>query len=77
MITPLGQRLIERGVVQGRELQSRDFVLRSLIKRFGPVPPTISEQLDKIDDLQRLDALWDRAMSVADLQEFVQALEEG
>lgn len=77
MITPLGQRLIERGVVQGQKLQSRDYVLRSLIKRFGSVSPTISEQLDKIDDLQRLDALWDLAMSVADLPKFVQALEEG
>ncbi len=74
MITPLGQRLIERGVAQGRELQSRNDIVRVLIKRFEPVPPAVGERLAQIDDIQRLDDLLDLAISATSLQEFAQAL---
>jgi len=71
MITPLGQRLFDKGVGQGR----RDAVLGVLTKRFGPLPASAEKRLTSVEDLQQLGALFDSALSADSLEEFMQALE--
>lgn len=71
MITPIGQRLIERGIEQGR----RQDVLDVLGERFGTLPPSLSDQLAGIADVERLRKLLRTAVSAPSLEEFAQAME--
>ncbi len=52
----------------------RQAVLRVLRSRFSPLPPQVEERLARVDDLQRLDALVDVALSAQNVEEFTQAL---
>jgi hypothetical protein len=78
MATSIGQQLIERGVeqglAQGRAEGKRDDVLKVLTKRFGAVPAALGEQLEQVNDVERLDALLDAALAAQSLEEFVQTL---
>lgn len=85
MSTNLGQRLIERGIERGRQegrqegieqglRMGRQAVLRVLRSRFSPLPPQVEERLARVDDLQRLDALVDVALSAQNVEEFTQTL---
>jgi hypothetical protein len=78
MATSIGQQLIERGfeqgLAQGRAQGTRDGVLKVLTKRFGAVPAAWSEQLQQVNDVERLDALLDAALATQTLEEFVQTL---
>jgi hypothetical protein len=78
MATSIGQQLIERGfeqgLAQGRADGKRDDVLKVLTKRFGAVPAALGEQLEQVNDVERLDALLDAALAAQSLEEFVQTL---
>ena len=74
MATSLGQQLVERGFEQGLAQGKRDDVLKVLTKRFGAVPPALGEQLQQVNDVERLDALLDAALAAQSLEEFVQSL---
>jgi len=71
MITPLGQRLLDKGTERGR----REDVLQILTERFGPLPTFVEKRLTRVDDIQRLRMLLSRSISAQSLDEFVQALE--
>ncbi len=71
MITPLWQRLFDKGFQQGQ----REAVLSVLMKRFGPLPASVEKRLTRVDDVQRLKMLLSRSISAQTLDEFVQALE--
>ena len=43
-------------------------------KRFGAVPAAWSEQLQQVNDVERLDALLDAALAAQSLDEFEQTL---
>jgi len=75
MITPIGQRLIERGVAQGRESERRDAVLDALDRRFRLLPVAVKERLARVEDLQQLKELFDSALSANSLDEFMQSLQ--
>ena len=86
MSTNLGQRLmergLERGIAQGRQegieqglRMGRQAVLRVLSSRFSPLPSQVEERLGRVDDLQRLDALVDVALSAQNVEEFTRALD--
>ena len=70
MATNLGQQLLDRGWAAAK----RDDVLKVLTKRFGAVPPVLSEQLQQVNDVERLDALLDAALAAQSLEEFVKTL---
>lgn len=44
-------------------------VLRILSKRFGPLPPPVSQKVERISSVTRLQNLFDRALEVGSLQE--------
>ncbi len=71
MITPLGQRLLNKGVEQGQ----RRAVLQVLTERFGTLPESAEKQLAPVEDSQRLDALLSKALTASNVNEFMQALE--
>jgi len=86
MSTSIGQRLMERGLKRGRQegrqegieqglRMGRQAVLRVLRSHFSPLPPQVEERLARVDDLQRLDALVDVALSAQNVEEFTQALD--
>jgi len=71
-------RILLRGREQGQQeglRVARQAVQRVLIQRFGPLPSSITMQLDQVGDPQRLEMLLDTAFSVNSLEEFAQALQ--
>jgi hypothetical protein len=74
MGTTLGQRLLERGREEGQREGLEQAILRVLTTQVGPVPSAVCDQIARVEDLQRLEALLDRAMAAQSLEEFTQAL---
>jgi len=71
MITPLGQRLFDKGVGQGW----RAAILEELNERFGSLPPSLEKQLAPLEDSDRLKELFHIARTASSLAEFTQTLE--
>jgi len=71
MITPLGQRLFDKGVGQGW----RAAILEELNERFDSLPPSLEKQLAPLEDSDRLKKLFHVARTTSSLAEFTQALE--
>jgi hypothetical protein len=70
-------RILLRGREQGQQeglRVARQAVRRVLIQRFGPLPSSITMQLDQVGDPQRLEALLDVALSASALGEFESVL---
>lgn len=72
MTTGIGEMLLERGAIATK----REYTLKTLERKFGAVPPQVSERLLQVGDSERLDALFDGAMSVDSLQEFAALLDQ-
>ncbi len=73
MTTSIGQLLIERGIEQGIErgrTVARNAVLAVLAKQFGAVPAEVSDRIARVDDLDELNTLHDRALAAMSLDEF-------
>ena len=75
MITPIGQRLIERGIERGIEQARQQAVLDVLTERFGTLPPSLAAQLAGVGDVERLRALLKTAVTARSVEEFTRALE--
>ncbi len=71
MVTPIGQRLFNKGIERGQ----RRAVLQALTERFGNLPESAEKQLASVEDSQRLDALLSKALTASNVNEFMQALE--
>jgi hypothetical protein len=70
MSTSIGQRLIDRGIVQARQQD----VLVVLTRRFGAPPAAIAEQIAQIEDAQRLQMILGAAATAASLDAFARDL---
>jgi len=71
MVTPIGQRLFNKGIERGQ----RRAVLQVLTERFGTLPESVERQLTQVEDSQRLDALLSKALTASSVNEFMQTLE--
>lgn len=70
------QMIIERGIEQGAKRNAIENILDLLDRRFGASnAPDLSQQLETIDDLQQLKALFHEAIDVAHLENFMQVLQ--
>ncbi len=61
----------KEGRKEGEALGFRREIARVLARRFGAVPPELAARLEAIQDLDLLDALADRAATVADPDELL------
>ena len=67
----------EQGIQQGAQETTRKLILATLAFRLEPeVVQTFKPVLDAIDDLQRLEQLFNAAMQVETPDEFTQTLNE-
>ena len=70
------ERGIEQGIEQGAKRTAIENILDLLNHRFGASnTPDLNQQLETIDDLQQLKALFHEAIDVEHLENFIQVLE--
>ncbi len=65
------QQMLERGTVRGQIQEARNTLQRLLVKRFGPLPETVVQRIQAVEDLERLRNAVDRVYqmtSVAELE---------
>ncbi len=65
---------IEQGIERGKVEGQRDYILRTLTRRLGPVPVALQEALAQVSDLAQLDALFDAALTVERIEDFAALL---
>jgi flagellar biosynthesis/type III secretory pathway protein FliH len=65
---------IQQGMEQGKVAGQRDYILRTLARRLGPVPVALQEDLAHVSDLAQLDALFDAALTVERIEDFAALL---
>ncbi|MBI2875629.1 MAG: DUF4351 domain-containing protein [Candidatus Tectomicrobia bacterium] len=73
----IAESLIEEGKELGKELglqqgilqAKQEDILRLLRAKFGPLPPAIEEQIEALRDVNRLDALLEKILTVRSLEE--------
>jgi flagellar biosynthesis/type III secretory pathway protein FliH len=69
---------IEQGLAQGLERgrveKSHAYIVRTLARRFGTVPAPLQERLEQVTEQDRLDALFDAALSVERIEDFAALL---
>ena len=53
----------------------RGMLLKILVRRFGPLPPSLDADLARLSDVARLEALVDAALDESSLPAFIQGLE--
>ncbi|MFP5285890.1 MAG: DUF4351 domain-containing protein, partial [Thermoanaerobaculia bacterium] len=63
------QEGLRQGRREGQVEALQTAVLRLLSKRFGPLPSPVSERVERISSLPKLQTLLDRALEVGSLQE--------
>lgn len=66
MATSIGQSLLERGRITGKQ----EYLTKVLTRRFGIVPQDLASRLLDVGDEEQLDSLLDAAHSARDLDEF-------
>ncbi len=69
-ITSVERLAIERGELKGELKANRARILEILQVRFGEVPDDLSEKLDWIEEVERLEDLFRQAITIASLEEF-------
>lgn len=67
--TDLGQKLIEKGRQEERAASRRATLLRQLRAKFGAVPDEVARRVEAEVDISRLDALLDRILTAASIEE--------
>jgi hypothetical protein len=70
MAQTIAQAYIEEGQLMGRVRQLRADVRRLLTIRFGALPDAVTQQIDSVEDLARLDGAFEQAARVQTLAEF-------
>jgi hypothetical protein len=68
------RRAIEKGLQQGIVQATREGVLEVLHLRFIEPPPTLREQIQRLDDLAALKGLHRKAVTAGSLEEFEQEM---
>jgi hypothetical protein len=68
------RRAIEKGLQQGIVQATREGVLEVLHLRFTEPPPTLREQIQRLDDLAALKGLHRKAVTAGSLEEFEQEM---
>ena len=65
----IAEALREEGHAEGFVESARSTLLRQLRKRFGAVPQTIADRIEKTSDLEQLTAWLDRFVTAESLEE--------
>ena len=68
------QEGLQQGIQQGRQEEGRRMLLGLLTERFGPLPQTLVERIEAIQEASRLEALARAVLRTPDLQSFEQLL---
>ena len=55
----------------GREMQTKEGILRLGIRRFGPADQTVADSLQNIADLERLERIYDRILDASNWQDLL------
>ena len=76
-ITSVERIGIEKGLEQGMLTDRREMVLEALDERFGEVPSSISDVINRIEDKDMLRQLHRQAIGSTSLEEFQQSLNGG
>lgn len=63
------QELLGRGEARGHVREYRGNLRMLLEERFGPVPEALAQQIEALEDLERLRALFRRALQINSLSE--------
>ena len=66
---------MEKGMEKGFLRKSREALLRILKARFGAVGEAISEKVEKMDSIEQLDSLIEKAATCSSLEDFEKGLE--
>ncbi len=74
MITPLMQRLFDRGFEEGRRVARQECIVRILTIRFGSVTPELCGLVNCTCHPDVLDALFHLAIKVESMESFMRAL---
>ena len=72
MSQTIGEAILEEGMVKGAIDQTRRLLLRTARKRFGEPDQVVTDAINAITDLGRLEALYDRIEFVASWSELLQ-----
>lgn len=75
-VTSIERLAIEEGIQQGIILNARENVIANLETRFGVVPSSIVDVINRIDDPSVLKTLLRRAIAIGSVEEFQQVLNE-
>ena len=79
-VSSIERMAIEEGTKQGIQLgilqNARESVITVLESRFGPLPDSIAEGINSIEDVSSLHALLRRAIATVSLEAFQQALDK-
>jgi hypothetical protein len=63
------QEMLERGIVRGQIQEARRALQRLLAIRFGPLPETVVQRIQTVEDLERLRNAIDRVFQMTALAE--------
>ena len=66
---------LSEGLERGRAVGARALLRRVLVGRFGPLPPTLVERLEALEDPERLEALAEVALTAATVEQVAAALD--
>ena len=69
MAQSMAEVLIEQGIEQGETRAKRELLLKLLQFRFETVPESVTTRITAIQDRSRLDSLFERALTVEELDE--------
>jgi hypothetical protein len=61
--------MLERGTVRGQIQEARNTLQRLLVKRFGPLPETVVQRIQAVEDRQRLRSAVERVLQMTSLAE--------
>jgi hypothetical protein len=70
------EKFRQQGAQRGELQNARKFVLRGLDRRFGSVPPVMSERIKVIDNSSQLELLYDYLLDTDTLSAFEQRFDE-
>ncbi len=70
------RRGIQQGIQQGSLTEAREMVCEALATRFGELDASVRERIEAITERDRLRALFRRALTAKDLNEFIEAMND-
>jgi len=73
--TGIGKTLIRQGVRQGVPQGMHRLLLKQLAQRFGVVPAAVRRQIEKIDDVARLENIGEELLLAKDFKQLKKFIE--